>query len=451
MREKSHLVYLLYTTINTHFPQLYEWMQEVEDCRKKASHYELAAHLTACLAMFIFKAGSRNQYNEQRDNLQFRQNFKKLFKLPMPHGDSVNNVIELLDETQIEQLKQQMVRALLERKTFHKSRYRGKWFRIAIDGSGVVSFDQPHCSQCLTSTSKNGKVTYSHNVLDARLVTPNGFSISIATVWIENPEGGYDKQDCERKAFLRLADKLKQAFKRLPIIILADGLYPYEGFFDKCKENNWAFSVTFKEGCLPSVWEEKKHLEQLQVGNTRIRTYTLTDDTKVKKAYSWINSIDYKGHTLNWIECKETKQWTETNKQGQQVEKSKTSTFCHITDLPVNWDNVEDSSDTGRLRWKIENEGFNRLKNGGYGMKHKWVRRSYQGLKNYYQFMQMGHLINQLMVKSVEFQTNYMQGKNHPTEKSAWSTMISMLQWTKVKMKKLREIRQTRRQFILVA
>ena len=59
-------------------------------------------------------------------------------------------------------------------------------------------------------------------------------------------------------------------------------------------------------------------------------------------------------------------------------------------------------------------------------MKHKWVRKSYKGLKNYYQFMQMGHLINQLLVKSVEFQTNYMQGKNHPTEKSAWSTMISV-------------------------
>ena len=425
-------------------------MQEVEDCRKKSSNYELAAHLTACLAMFIFKAGSRNQYNQQRDDLQFRQNFEKLFKLPMPHGDSVNNVIELLDESQIEQLKQKMIKALLDRTTFHKSRYRGKWFRIAIDGSGVTSFDHRHCSQCLTSTSKKGKVTYSHNVLDARLVTPNGFSISIATVWIENPKGDYDKQDCERKAFLRLADRLKKAFKRLPIIILADGLYPYEGFFNKCQENSWAFSVTFKEGCLPSVWRELNNMKRLQMGNTRARVYGLTKGKKVKRVYSWVNGIDYKGYTLNWLDCKETKRWTETNEQGKPVEKSKTSIFCHITDLPVNWDNIEDTSDTGRLRWKIENEGFNTLKNGGYGMKHKWVRKSYQGLKNYYQFMQMGHLINQLMVKSVEFQTNYMQGKNHPAEKSFWSDMVTMLKWAKIKLKKLRDIRQTRRQFILI-
>ena len=160
----------------------------------------------------------------------------------MPHGDSMNNVIVLLDQDQIEYLKQQLIKKLLERKTFHKSRYRGKWFCIAIDGSGVVSFDYEQSSQCLHKTSKNGKKQWSYMLLDARLVTPNGFSISLATVWIENPEGGeYDKQDCERNAFQRLAKKLKKAFPRLPIIILADGLYPYEGFFALVRKINGHF------------------------------------------------------------------------------------------------------------------------------------------------------------------------------------------------------------------
>ena len=96
------------------------------------------------------------------------------------------------------------------RKVFHKSRYRHHWYRIAVDGTGVVSFDYPHCEQCLHQTSKNDKTTYSHKVLNARLITPNGFSISVASEWIENPEHeAYDKQDCERKAFKRLAAKLK--------------------------------------------------------------------------------------------------------------------------------------------------------------------------------------------------------------------------------------------------
>jgi hypothetical protein len=58
------------------------------------------------------------------------------------------------------------------------------------------SYDYQRDEQCLHRTSKKGKTTYFHSVLEARLITPNGFSVSIATEWIENPESGeYDKQD----------------------------------------------------------------------------------------------------------------------------------------------------------------------------------------------------------------------------------------------------------------
>ena len=319
-RKKSTLVYQLYSTIQHHFPQLFQWMREIDDCRKKSSDYELAAHLTACLSMFIFKEGSRHAYNQKRKNLQFQENYEKLFGFSMPHGDSVNNVITLLDEDQIEQLKQKMVKVLLDRKSFHKSRYRGKWFRIAIDGSGVVSFDHKHCDQCLHTTSKNNITHYFHNVLDARLVTPNGFSISIATVWIENPEDEYKKQDCERKAFVRLAALLKKAFPRLPMIILADGLYPYEGFFAICDANDWAFQTTFKNGNLPTIWREVDVQGPLQMDNHHTEVRYQTNGDKVVQEYCWINDLDYHGYTLNWLECRETVTGTKVNKEGVDVE-----------------------------------------------------------------------------------------------------------------------------------
>jgi hypothetical protein len=49
--------------------------------------------------------------------------------------------------------------------------------------------------------------------------------LSIATEWISNRgKGGFDKQDCEREAFKRLAKKIKKTYPRLPVIIVADGL-----------------------------------------------------------------------------------------------------------------------------------------------------------------------------------------------------------------------------------
>ncbi len=65
-----------------------------------------------------------------------------------------------------------------------------------------------------------------------------------------------DKQYCERKAFTRLAAKLKNIYPRLPLIILADALYPYESFFTICKANQWAYLVIFKEGNSKTIWEE---------------------------------------------------------------------------------------------------------------------------------------------------------------------------------------------------
>ena len=77
------------------------------------------------------------------------------------------------------------------------------------------------------------------------MVLPNGLAISLATEWtvtelgrsIENDNLEYDKQDCELKAFDRLSVKLKKSFPRLPMCIVADGLYPNNTVFEICKEN----------------------------------------------------------------------------------------------------------------------------------------------------------------------------------------------------------------------
>ena len=428
-------------------------MREVDDPRKKASPLELAAHLTACLALFIFKAGSRNEYNQKRKAPLFQRNFKRLFGFPMPHGDSVHNVIALLDETQVERLNQKMVQVLLKRKVFHKSRYRHHWYRIAVDGTGVVSFDHHHCEQCLHQTSKNDKTTYSHKILDARLITPNGFSISVASEWIENPEHeAYDKQDCERKAFKRLAAKLKKIYPRLPIIILADALYPYEGFFTICKVNQWACLVTFKKGNSKTIWEEVLALKPLQPNNRHTEiSYSANGNTTTEQLFCWVDQIDYKGHSVNWQECCETVTTTHKNAEGNEEIEIENKHFVHITDLPLNKKNIAASSYTGRLRWKIENEGFNTLKNGGYGLEHKWARKSYQALKNYFQFMQMGYLINQLLMKSTVFQEAFMKEKDHPTLKSLWKDLNAAMKWAKIKSAKLAEISATRIQFRFIS
>ena len=423
-------------------------MQEIEDCRKTKSTYAIAELLTSCLAMFLFKAESRNGFNNLREDLRFEKNYQQLFKMKLPHADTVDQVMRLLKTEQLERLKQKMVKVLIRRKIFQKQRYRGKWYCVAIDATGVTSYKEPHCEQCLHKTSKKGKTSWFHNVLEARLVTPNGFSISLLSEWIENPENNnYDKQDCERKAFTRLAARLKQDFPQLPILILADGLYPYEGFFTLCRNNNWHYIVTFKEGNLPTIWKKTRELQNDQAENQHQELIIRPDKNTEERHYRWVTDMDYHGHTLNWLECKEA--ISRKNVKNEPVETQ--CTFTHITDLPIHTNNIVLTSRTGRLRWKIENEGFNTLKNGGYKMEHKYSRVSYQASKNYHQLMQIAHLINQLMVLSTHFQETYLRGKNHPTLKSLWQDLITAMKWAELDELRLRKIKTQKIQFRFIS
>jgi hypothetical protein len=73
---------------------------------------------------------------------------------------------------------------------------------------------------------------------------------SLATVFVENEEE-YVRQDCELKAFYRLAEVLKERFSRLPIFLLPDGLYPNKNVLDICEKNRWGYFITLKNDSLP--------------------------------------------------------------------------------------------------------------------------------------------------------------------------------------------------------
>ncbi len=200
--------------------------------------------------------------------------------------------------------------------------------------------------------------------------------------------GDFKKQDCERKAFKRLAVNLKAHFPRLPMCLATDGLYPNKPFFDMCRQYHWNFIVTFEEGNLPSVWKTVERLQSRAQANTFEETFQQGKKMS-HRAYSWINELDYRGQTLHWFECIET--------VAAPKKKTTQKHFVCLTNLVVKTGNIVEMVRTGRLRWKIEHEGFNTQKNVGYRLQHKYSRCSWLGSKNYDQCVQIAHLLNQLV------------------------------------------------------
>lgn len=381
----------------------------------------------AAIMMFIFKKCSRNAFNNERDSEEFVKNYESIFNVRFPSMDTVDEIMRKINEKYMEKLKIQLVKILIRKKVFHNSRVFGKYL-IAVDGTHVMTVREGHCEHCLKRTSeKSGKTTYFHNVAEAKLVTENGFSISLATEWVENPCGKYDKQDCELKAFVRLAEKLKKDFPRLPICMVGDGLYPNQTFFGICRENGWEYIVSFGDGNLPSVWEEVRILKELSEENRRQITL-LAGEKKTVRKYLWVNDIDYKGFKLNWSECAE--------ESG-----GKTTRFVFVSSLRADYFRIPEITGSGRMRWKIENGGFDIQKNHGYGLGHKYSRISVTATKNYYQCLQIAHLINQLFGLSSLF-SPFLIGKM--TVKHLWECMLGELRVMLLNFKILKELLKRR-------
>jgi len=384
----------------------------------------------SAVMMFVFKKGSRNAFNNERESEEFVRNYESIFNIRFPSADTVDEIMRKTDEKYPESLKIHLVKILIKKKVFDKSKVFGKYL-IAVDGSHAMTVSEGHCEHCLKRTSeKSGKTTYFHNVVEAKLVTENGFSISLATEWVENPGGRYDKQDCELKAFVRLAEKLKKDFPRLPICIVCDGLYPNQTFFRICREKGWEFIVSFRDGNLPSVWEEIRELKELSEENRR-QIRISEGAKKTVRTYTWINDIDYQGFILNWSECDEE---SDGNTTG----------FVFVSSLRADYFRVTEITGAGRRRWKIENGGFDIQKNHGYGLGHKYSRVSLTATKNYYQCMQIAHMINQLFELSSLFRP-ILTGKM--TVKHLWECMLGELRHIILNSEILKELLKRRIQF----
>lgn len=387
--------------------------------------------IAAAIAMFIFKEGSRNGMNQDRRDKQFAKNYKRIFGFCLPQMDAVEDLFRLLKEEELEKLKAEMISSLIENRVLDKYRLFG-CFQIAIDGTGTGSFKEDYSGECLHRT-RGDTTNYFDYVLEAKLVTSNGFCLSLATEWVSNSGQEYDKQDCELKAFGRLAAKIKKLFPRLPICICADGLYPNKTFFDTISEYNWNFIVTFKEGNLRSIWEEINLLPQGAFSFSLREIICQTN--KIEQKITWINGLEYGNHLVNWIQCEETVTHTKTGE-------SATTKFVHLTNLPIEKATAKQISDAGRLRWKIENEGFNIQKNHQYNLEHKYSRVSFLAVKNYYQCLQIAHIINQLVEHSTEIVK--LRDDLKFTLKYLWQRLMGVLRERDIETE-LPELNQKRR------
>lgn len=206
------------------------------------------------------------------------------------------------------------------------------------------------------------------------------------------------KQDCEIKAFERLAKKIKKNYPRLNILISGDALYANQKVIDICMKNKWKYIIRLKEGAIPTLYKEFEKIVSEE------------NECNVDK-YEFVTKIAYKDYETNVIRYKD-----------------KETEFTYMTDLPITNKNIESSIIVGRKRWKIENEGFNIQKNGTFDIGHLYSKNAV-AIKVHYLMIQIAHIIRQLVENgSIELKSQKLKIKeiSQLIKKTLTSTIVDI-------------------------
>ena len=397
--------------LQCHFSDLYDRLNALTDSRQRKCYFPSELVLGG-IVLFLLKNKSRNEMDNHFREEEFSRNYRKLFNLRCPSMCAVEDFYRALPPEEFDDLKAAIISILIEKRTLHSHRLPGKYFTIAVDATGVYSSQIQHWDECTYQTSKNGVVRWMNHVLEAKLVCGNGLSLSLCSEWIINGEE-YIKQDCELKAFKRLAVRLKKYFPRLPVCLLFDGLYCNGPVMDICKENGWQWLAVFKEGNLPGIHQE---LNLLPGGAFRTLKRIMPHKRR-QTEYCWCNQMDYEKRHVHWIRCLE-----EVTGNDGVVEKHH---FEYLTSISQDDRTVEECVEAARDRWHIE-DSFNEQKNRGFEMQHLFSRSSFTAFCNWYQSLQLAHMIYQFVVRTGEF-NQLLKQHSKQTIQHLWINLCTVI------------------------
>jgi hypothetical protein len=339
-----------------------ERLCEIEDCRQQGKvDYTLHDCLMSAFAMMFFQDSSLLEFQRRMQESINHNNLKTIFNVEaIPKDTQLRNVLDQCPTDKLEKVYADFFYHLQRSKQLEAYRFFDGMYLMPVDGSQYFSSEKICCPSCLTKTSQKGVTRYHHQILQAVIVHPDSKQvIPLAPETIKNTDGT-EKQDCETNAGKRLIHKIRKTHPKLKIIFSGDDLFSRQPFIDELRLANMSYILTAKPSSHKILFEWFAELRQLQ-GTTRLQ---LTDFKGRHHIYEWVNQIPLNG----------TKDAEQINFFDYQLVNKGQITYHNswVTDIVIDANNVAQLVKGGRARWKVENEGFNTLKNQGYHIEHNF-------------------------------------------------------------------------------
>jgi len=334
--------------------------QQITDLRTGNPTISLDDALMSAMAMFSLKDPSMLAFDQRRQSDE--DNLTRIYGIQnVPSDSSMREILDPVDHEQLRPAFANIFASLISGKALEDFRFIDGHYLLALDGTEHFSSQKIHCDQCLERHHRDGKITYHHQMLGAVLACPGRPEVIPIMPEPIIKQDGETKNDCERNALKRFLKKFRKDHPVLSVIATLDALYanaPVIRDLEKA-EMRWIIRVKpdgnrFLFQQVEQFAEQGSTIEFDAVGSDGIhRRYRLAKNVPLNES-----NLDVLVDFLEVIE---------PHKSGQRC-------FVYIVDprLKLNQTRSEPLMQAGRVRWKVENEAFNTLKNQGYHFEHNY-------------------------------------------------------------------------------
>lgn len=335
-----------------------EGVEKIPDYRPPEADITLPDALMSAFAMFSLKDPSLLAFDKRRND----ENLKTVYHIEnIPCDTYLRTILDPLDPELLRPLFKDVFRQLQRGKALEPFVFHEGCYLLSLDGTGYFSSHKVHCPSCMQKTSKNGAVTYYHQMLGAAIVHPDFKEVIPLMPEPIIKQDGATKNDCERNAAKRFLDKLRRDHPHLGLIVIEDGLSSNAPHIRELQAHNLHYILGAKEGDHGFLFEQVRQAEC--AGRVTVWEY-LDEATGVRHRFRFLNEVPLNESNqdllVNFLE------YWEIHPNGRQQH------FSWVTDFWLAEQNVYRIMRGGRSRWKIENETFNTLKNQGYQFEHNF-------------------------------------------------------------------------------
>ena len=346
------------------FEVVYSNFKKFPEFRSENIEISMADALMSGFAMFSLKDPSLLAFDERRNNDGKLMNLKSVYGIGKVPCDTTMR--EILDDVTLENFNTSFktVFSKIQRGgALSPMKYIQGHYILSVDGTGFFASSKLNSEACLEKKNKETGETigYYQQLLGASIVHPDFKEVIPLMPELIIKQDGDTKNDCERNACKRFFIQLRIDHPHLPLCITEDALSGNAPHIKSLKKFNLRYVLGVKPGDHAFLFDYVNSATQ----KGQVAEFEVPDkkNPKITHRYRYLNDVPLNKSNQN-VRVNFMEYWEITEK--------KTKHFSWITDFYIMQENAYEIMRTGRVRWKIENETFNTLKNQGYHFGHNF-------------------------------------------------------------------------------